>query len=344
MIHKLIGSLAILLPMLVAGCGGEPAGHPSPDGAVETASADQDAGSREAVESLPRPTVAATCAPMAWLVRRLAGERVELLEVLPPEADPRTWTAPAEVLVALQGADLIVAQGAGYEAFLTTASLPRSRMVASTEGMDLLQLRSRTHSHGPGGEHSHAGDDPHTWISPRRMAEQASRVTDALVRLHPEHEAEIRQRSGALDRELDELDAALAEALAPAAGAAGGSWALATNHPSYAYLAADHELELRSFDLDPASPPPGEVLDALADWATRSSAEGRAPVLFWESEPDTGVRQGIEEAIRGARQAVLLPLERPIAIEGEPRYDYFEQARINLETLGALFTAGASAR
>ena len=304
-------SLLALLFGLVA-CSGDPANQseaPS-DTATETEA------EAEAAAELPTITVAALSNPAAWLVERLGGDRVTVNQVLPAGEDPRFWRPPAEVIVELQNADLIVMNGAGYEAWTGQANLPLSRLIESAADLDLIETVGRTHSHGDGGEHSHAGLDPHTWLDPDLYLEQARRVDEALRQQGVETDG-----LAALESDLTALAGDLETVLGPLENRA-----LAANHPSFAYFARRFGLAIETIDLDPQGPG-AEHVAALESWVA-GVGEGEA-ILFWIEEPAESVKTDLGE---GVLHVVLDPLEQPAA----GRYDYLEQMRGNVLRLEQL--------
>jgi len=259
--------------------------------------------------------------PAHYLAARLAGDAARVTCALPPGEDPPHWQPPGALVAEIAGADLIVANGAGFEAWVATASLPAARLVDSAAGVELVTIEGATHSHGAAGEHSHAGVDPHTWSDPRTYLAQARNVAAALGAARPEAAPAVGGALAALAADLEALDARLAAALAPAAGAP-----LFANHPAYNYLARRYGLTLRSFDFDPATPPDPA---ALADFL--EAIEGvEAPLLFWEQAPSPAARAAFPDRVR---HVALDPLEQPAG----GRYDYLEAAAANAAALEALF-------
>jgi zinc transport system substrate-binding protein len=251
-----------------------------------------------------KPVVRSLSYPAGWLAETLA-PGLDHATILPRGEDPPAWRPPPDQIAALGSADLLVAVGAGYEAWTATATLPASRFVDASTGLSLLEVAGRTHSHGAGGTHSHGEIDPHYWGDPMRFLAAARTVAAAL---EPHGDVAL----APLESELRALDAELTAALAPLNGRA-----LASNHPSYGYLADRYGLTIRAFDLDPASAPADP--SAVLAWA----AAADDPVLLWESPPSSAAT----DALAGMRHVYVDPLEQP-AFAGP--YDYAAQVRANL--------------
>lgn len=280
-----------LLLLLLVGCSAPPPAPPTPT----------------------RLAVVTTSFPADWLVQRLADGLVDRRNVNPPGEDPGHWQPSGDVVAAAASADLIVANGAGFEAWMATATLPASRVVGSADGVEPITIKGSTHSHGKAGEHSHAGLDPHTWTDPVGYAQQAAVVAARLTAADPGHAADYAAALASLQADLEALDGRLQVALAPARTAA-----IATNHPAFNYLARRYGLTLSNYDFDPEAAPGAEALAAFEGWRA-----GRAVTLWWEEEPSQSARAAFDPAVR---HVLVDPLEGP----GEGGYDYLDQARANI--------------
>ena len=178
------------------------------------------------------PTVKALSPQAAWLVRRIGGSRVAVEDLVPAGEDPATWSPSGEVVASLGEATLIVANGAGYEAWTKTATLPTAKLVDTARGLDLVEVEGPTHSHGKQGDHSHAEVDPHTWTDPAVYARQGAAVHAALVRVDPAGKSVYDGNLANVERELATLGGELDHALASPAAAA-----VVAADPGFRYLA-----------------------------------------------------------------------------------------------------------
>lgn len=286
-------------------------------------------GSGEPVAAPKTLDVRALSFPAAWLVEQVAGDHVKLTNVNPAGEDPPAWQPGGDVIADLGSADLIVANGAGYEAWITTASLPDDRLLQLADGLDLIRLPGVTHSHGKAGSHSHAGLDPHTWADPTVFAREATTLHDRLVTLDPTHKAAFDEGLARVSAELDALDKDLKVALSPAKGLR-----LAASHPAFNYLARRYGLDVTSFGFDPSDAPDAMALAPFQAWVTTA---GAAPVLLWEAPPGDAARGAFPATVK---QVVLDPLEQP---GPDGTYDYLAKSRTNVAVFTGLFPSnGAS--
>jgi zinc transport system substrate-binding protein len=295
-----------LLLQLLTGCG--------------LSSSDETSGGAATARSTPLNVVTLSV-PVDWLVQRLGGDLVERSLILPEGADASTWEPGAEQTAALAKADLVVMNGAGYEAWVATAALPESRLVDTSQGLALLTIEGPTHAHGASEAHDHTGTDPHTWLDPDAFRGMAKVVHYALASGDPSHKTTYDSNLEVLLTDLQDL-----------AGETGAALALLreqplfANHPSYGYLARRFGLRLTVIDLDPQAAPPAAAVDALK----AATLDKKAAVFFWEEEPGSATRGALPPALHQVR---LDPLEHAPA---GAAYDYLAQARANAATVRKL--------
>ena len=264
--------------------------------------------------------------PAGYLVQRVGGTAVQVTNILPVGEDPPFWSPTGEQVAQVQSAELIVANGAGFEKWMQTATLPASKLVDSAAKLSLIHIEATTHSHGKGGEHSHASIDPHTWSDPLVYLQQAEVVHDALVKARPTESATFAAGLASLRTDLEALDAELKAALAPAA-----SSKLAASHPAFNYLAKRYGLQIKSFDFDPDAVPSADSRAAFDAWA----AEVPEPrMLWWESTASDAAKRAFPT---GTIHVFVDPLEQPT--EPGAGYDYVAQTRFNVRTFQSLFPA-----
>ena len=169
--------------------------------------------------------------------------------------------------------------GFGYARWLERASLRRGRLVDTSADFAerVIPLQgSLTHTHGPGGAHSHRGTAVTTWLDPELAVLQAAAIRDALSAARPQWTAEFSERFETLEADLRALDRQLA-----AAATAIGDAPLLFSHPVYQYLQRRYDLNGRSLAWEPGKPPSQAMWRALE----RLLGEHPADIMIWEDEP-----------------------------------------------------------
>lgn len=162
----------------------------------------------------PRVRAVATIQPLAWVLRAVGGERVEVTYLVPVGSDPHQYAPSPGEAMGVAGADLFVC--VGREPFL--GMLPPCRgLVLGWENWTEVGVVVED-------------DDPHyIWLYPPNMRRVATKVFEALVAVDPEGEGYYRARLGALLRELEELEEWVGE-LVDEYGVRGAPVAMAGSH------------------------------------------------------------------------------------------------------------------
>lgn len=233
-----------------------------------------------------RPKIIAVNYALSYFAERLGGADVDVVFPVPEGADPSFWRPSIADISAIQSADLIVLNGAGFATWTTKVSLPRARIVDTSRGFEeqLIATATVTHSHGPDGEHSHAGTASFTWLDQSQATLQASAIAAAMARRGLADPTAIYTRLASLTEDLNALDVA-AEALRPLAE---GKVLIAT-HPRYQYLARAYGLDIRALEWEAGAAPDADQLEDLEELV----AESGASVLLWEAEPPSEARAAV---------------------------------------------------
>ncbi len=266
---------------------------------VVTACTQDDQSTETAAAEISVPQVYTVNYPLAYFAERIAGESVTVVFPAPPNVDPAFWSPDAETIADYQQADLVLLNGAGYAGWLQRATLSQSRLVDTSAALAdrLIPVDDTvTHSHGPGGDHSHQGTAFTTWLDMELAIGQAHAVFDALVRLRPEDETVFRERLTELEKDLGELDTRLkvvAERI--------GDQPLVFSHPVFQYLARAYELNGRSVHWEPHETPGNDQWRELSD----ALATHAAAWMIWEDEPLAEIENRLEAI--GIRSLVFRP-------------------------------------
>lgn len=268
--------------------------------------------------------VLTTFYPTHYFAERIAGGLVPVRCPLPEGEDPIFWQPDAEAMALYQNAKLVITNGAEFEKWVTGAALPRARTVASLSDDDLdatggpITMESATHSHGPGGEHTHEGLDGHTWVSPDIAVVQATNIAEAMKSAWPDDAEAFDTNLVTLVEDLEMLRTSL-EDLTPNVQ----DYHLLASHPAYNYLARDLGWDVHNLDLDPES----EDMDAIVA-GVGEVIEGDKPViLLWEGQPTNAIVTALHDEL-GVTSILFSPAE------GTPESgDYMDVMRANIDRL-----------
>lgn len=226
-----------------------------------------------------KPQVLVANYPLQYFAQRIGADAVEVRFLAPKDEDPAFWQPDEAAITAFQNADLVLMNGATYSKWADKVTLPEAKVVDTSAAFadSLIQVTdSMTHSHGPGGEHSHSGIAFTTWLDFKQASLQARAVRDALVKLVPAAKESLEKNAEALIEELEALDdrmSTLSRRLA--------SHPLLASHPVYHYLARRYGLNIRPLLWEPETVPDDK---AMAD-LNNALVGHRARWMVWEGEP-----------------------------------------------------------
>lgn len=259
--------------------------------------------------------------PLQYFAERIAGAHAEVHFPAPAGIDPAFWKPDAESVVQYQDADLILLNGAGYAQWADEVSLPRDRLVNTSESFADAYLPvegASIHSPGRGGGRSHAGT---TWLDFYQAAQQAEAVMRALSDNRPQHKAAFERNYAALKQELMALDLNMQRLVA-----AHSNKPLFVSHPVYQYFARRYELQLQSVSWEP------DVMPAEQEWERLAYAQEAFPALWmlWQDAPSAEIRARLQSL--GIGVVVFQPCaNRP------PQGDFLDVMQRNLENLKTVF-------
>lgn len=297
--------------------------------------------------------IVTTFLPITNFTQAVAGDRAEIVQILPMNVGPHDYQAkPADVL-AIAEADVLIQNGLEIEAFLedTIANAENADLMAidTSEGVETLAFAElEAEHHAEGGEHHHgherghesakkdphAGEedghehgefDPHIWLDPKRAIAQVENIRDGLMAADPEGSTAYAANAAAYIEQLQALDGEISEQLAPYAGRT-----FVAFHDFAAYFAHSYNLKAEFLvELPEASPSPEDVrrvIDTVnASGLKTVLAEPQAGRPFLALAKDLGI--GIGE---------FDPLETGGPEALEPEY-YLETMRQNAKNLAEAF-------
>ncbi|MEO1528396.1 MAG: metal ABC transporter substrate-binding protein [Planctomycetota bacterium] len=222
--------------------------------------------------------------PLAFFAQQIGGEHVDVRFPVPENQDPTLWEPSVEDVTRLQSADLILVNGADYAPWVKRVSLPRSKVVNTTEEARqeyIDGVESVTHQHGPDGEHTHTALASTTWLDLQIAITQLRSVKDALVKLVPNQSEVFEGRFVKLETELKALDQELLDAWSSDEPAP-----VLSAQPVYQYLARRYGLRVESVRWEPDEMPDEEAWKELAASLETTSAKA----MLWQTEPIQEIR------------------------------------------------------
>lgn len=242
----------------------------------------------------PRPLLAAAIPPQQYFLERVAGSEFAVIAMTPPGVDPHTYEPRADRLRELSRARAYFKSGLEFEnAWLARFLSANPDLKVYDPSSALMEAEPpRQHSdavhehtaHKPGAHddephadehgHTHAGRNPHIWLSPRLVKLQARAMEAALAGLYPEKSAAFAANRARFDEELDALDAHIRQQTSGLSRRA-----ILAYHPSWDYFARDYGLTALSIESEGREPGPAEMAALM-----RKARALQVRVVFTEPE------------------------------------------------------------
>ena len=185
------------------------------------------------LETAEKLQVVTSFSILADLTREVGGEHIELTNLVDADADAHVYEPSADDAKALLRADLIIANGLGFEPWLErllASSEPKGKRIDASAGVVPLMLD----------EDGEAVPDPHAWQSLTNAEIYVRNIAKALGELDP---ANLNVYIERRDAYLARLHALLKKADAQIAGLPTSQRKVVTSHDAFGYLGQAWQLK-----------------------------------------------------------------------------------------------------
>ncbi|MDQ3334473.1 MAG: metal ABC transporter substrate-binding protein [Myxococcota bacterium] len=242
-----------------------------------------------------KPKVAVSIFPLYDLTRRIAGDRLDVMLVLPPGKSEHGYDPTPQEIARLDGAKLSIAVGLDMDAWLE--SIMKSAKIASVyrigEKLPTMPIQvepigeEEAHDDHEGEkhdehehEHEKGAPDPHVWLDPVLMQQGVALIAEQLALIDPAGKDTFTKNASAIKVSLQQLDAKIAER-----SKAWTKRTIVTFHGSMAYFAKRYNIRIAAVveplaGKEPTASYIAEVLGAIK--------HGKAVALFSEPQLDKG--------------------------------------------------------
>jgi len=255
--------------MFLSGCGDEPAAL------------------RPQAETAPYIVVANN--PLLYFAQRLIGNEIEVRLLVHQGMDPAAWQPTVPDVLQLQGAELLLLNGAGYSSWLDKISISPRNIVITSAALknQWLEMPDQfTHSHGPGADHAHGDYAFTTWMDMSLAGKQAEAIAEALQKRWPRLADTVAARLQGLAADIDALDEGYRQHARRLAGLH-----IIYSHPVYQYFERRYQLPGQSLHWEP------DVMPSDEQWAELQDMLSAPSLFIWEGAPDAaiGARMALQE-------------------------------------------------
>jgi len=225
-------------------------------------------------ETMAAIRVVATTPDIAWLVKRIGGNEVDVKALARASDDYHFLDARPDFILAVNRADIVCRVGADLEIGWLPKILEKAanRKVMAGGAGDCDLSRSISVQDKPKGPVDrsmgdvHAAGNPHFWLSPLEMGSSALEVEAKLASVAPGKAAEFAVNRAKVQEELKTLHAKIKERLKPLAGKT-----VVEYHKDFSYFCKDYGLKsMGSIEEIPGVSPSAARLGTVAMEARKS--------------------------------------------------------------------------
>lgn len=299
-----------------------------------------DDGASDATSTRPRPHVVVTTNILGDIVAAAVGDHAEVDVVMPLGANPHDFGASAQQAEMMENADLLISNGAGFEAgmldVIDNVSDSGTKVFSFADHIELLAFsdeEEHADEEEPAGEedhdegddgNDHKGGDPHLWTDPTRVATSLAALEPVVAALDGVDPDALSASFDAYLTELSALDTSIDQSLAviPAERRV-----LVTNHEVFGYFADRYDFDVV-----------GAVIPSLTTNAEPSAAEIEAlaelietediPAVFGETTQSTQLAEALAGVV-GGEVAVVELFSESLGDEGSGAETYVDMMNLN---------------
>lgn len=201
-------------------------------------------------------TVAVSIEPQRYFVEQIAGDKVNVMTLVPNGARPETYDLTPSQLVDLSNCDAYFMMGSiEFERQWADTYIndhPHTNIFVMSEGIKPI-ISDHRHCGESVKTDSHSFVEPHMWLSVNNALHMANNTLSGLLALDPENREYYQSRYDSVSSELLSLNNKFEEFLEHADSA------FMIYHPALSYFARDYGLVQISIESDGKEPSPGQL-------------------------------------------------------------------------------------
>ena len=282
--------------------------------------------------------VVATLFPVVDFARAIAGNRAEIVPLLPPGAEAHSYSPTPADMMRLSQARLFLYVSDNMETWvpglvadapatlLVRTVAPESEAHFETEAAGHAHEAEEASEHPEGCDHDHLGLDPHIWLDPLRAQAMADRIATALAEADPAQADAYRVNATALQARIMELHGEIEKGLADCQSRT----IICGGHFAFGHFAERYGLKHLSpyAGFSPNAQPSPRALAELV----RTMRELGTTTLFYEEILDPKLSRVLADEI-GAQLLPLHSMHNMTPADIASGATYFSLMRQNLQNI-----------
>lgn len=223
-----------------------------------------------------RPTLTVTIEPLRYLTETIAGDKFNVVSMVPEGNSPETYDPTPQQMVALTNS--IAYFRIGYIGFEQNwmdklkSNAPHLHIFDTSKGVPLIYEKHLAH-----GKHRHTEKvEPHIWNSPKNASIIATNIYKALCHIDSRNIAYYKQRLDSLSLIIKHTDNKIRSLLSTADST------FLIYHPALSYYARDYGLTQITIEEEGKEPSPTHLRDLI-----KKCRNSNVQTIFVQQEFDT---------------------------------------------------------
>jgi zinc transport system substrate-binding protein len=277
-------SICLLVLFMLVGCGGNTAKPAEPE--------------------VKKIKVVTTMYPVYEFVKQVGGDKVDVVMLIPPGAEPHDWEPTAKDIIQIKDAKIFAFHGKDFE---PVEKLLKKEVLGNALPLevskDVIKLEAKHEEKEE--EHGHSHDeehkfDPHAWLDPLAVQQEIKTIAEALVSVDEKNAEYYKKNADAYNKKLAELDEQYKKGLDGMTRKE-----IVTSHRAFGYLANRYGFEqLGIMGLSPDAEPTPDKMAKITEFCR----EHKVKYIFFETLTSPKLAQTIAKET-GAELLVLNPIE-----------------------------------
>lgn len=246
--------------------------------------------------------VAASFYPLAEFAKQIGGENVEVINMVPPGAEPHDFEPSPQDIANVYSAKLFIFNGSGFDPWAEKISPElENRGIAIINMAQHFELLKDVAAAEEKEDSEHEeGFDPHIWLDPVLAKREVEIIRDSLKTIDPENSAAYESNAERYLTKLSELDKKYKDGLASCA-----LRSAVASHAAFGYLAKRYDLNVVNIaGFSPDEEPSPKKIAEIAESARNKNIK----YIFFETLVSPKLAQTIADEI-GAAILVFNPIE-----------------------------------
>jgi zinc transport system substrate-binding protein len=265
-----------------------------------------------------------TVLPQKQIVEQIAGDNFTVTALVPLGYGPETYDPTTQELKIVSQAEIYFTIGllpfekTHLDKF--TEINPDMKVIDTSINNTLQEIEAHEHEEAEETQEIHLDlpeIDPHIWLSPIMVKEQAEIIYQTLIQTYPEYETQITQNYQQVITQLDNLHQQLILDFAPIKGKT-----ILVYHPAFGYLARDYNFSQEYIEIEGKQPSIQDLQNIVAE-----AKQDNIRVIFVQKQFSQDSAKAIAQNING------------VVVEVDPLDpDYFNNMKVLAQSISSALT------